>query len=194
MGNHQRKNGKVVPPKTVESPRDRIEKALNRIIASKNRPEDVAEFKRLLLANPDAVPERLKDLAAHAANALASKNEAVGAVECARFGSLRRELGYESSSVVERLLIDQVALCYLRLNQWEKAHATRTITMHTLGYGQFREKRLSAAQARYLRAIETLVRVRRLLALAPVSTVTAAPSGRTFTRMGSAIPPGTGIG
>ena len=44
--------------------------------------------------------------------------------------------------------------------------------MHTLGYGQFREKRLSAAQARYLRAIETLVRVRRLLALAPVSTVT----------------------
>ena len=92
--------------------------------------------------------------------------------------TIRRELGYEQSSPVERLLIEQVALCYLRMYHAEGVYThvlQNRPTPEEVGYW---DKRLSAVQRRYLRAVETLTRVRRLLGLPPVQVNIALAGGQ----------------
>jgi hypothetical protein len=62
------------------------------------------------------------------------------------------------------MLIEQIALCWLRLSIVEVRHADHT-TSGSIGISQadYWDRALSAAQRRYLRAIESLARVRRLL-------------------------------
>jgi len=74
---------------------------------------------------------------------------------------LKEELGYSTAPMLEKLLIEQVALCWLRQNITELT-LTRAANSGTLEQGEYWEKRLSAAQRRYLRACETLARVRKL--------------------------------
>lgn len=77
---------------------------------------------------------------------------------------MRDDLGYEKSSAVERSLIEHVCLCWLRLYATELRYE---LLMNggdmSLAQGEYMEKKLSAHQRRYLRAIETLARVRRLM-------------------------------
>lgn len=74
---------------------------------------------------------------------------------------LKEELGYSTAPMLEKLLIEQVALCWLRQNFTELT-LTRAANSGTLEQGEYWEKRLSATQRRYLRACETLARVRKL--------------------------------
>jgi hypothetical protein len=77
---------------------------------------------------------------------------------------VRRDLGQTSATPIEKMLIEQIALCWLRLSIVEVNHADHA-TSGTIGIPQadYWDRALSAAQRRYLRAIETLARVRRLL-------------------------------
>ncbi|MCK4849724.1 MAG: hypothetical protein KAT11_00160 [Phycisphaerae bacterium] len=82
-----------------------------------------------------------------------------------RYLNLLEDLGYKKSSEVERLLIEQVILSYFRMNITEMNY---TQNFHgeegiSLTLGIYYEKRLTAAQHRYLRALGTLARVRKLL-------------------------------
>ena len=62
-----------------------------------------------------------------------------------------------------RLIIGQIVGCWLRLSFVEYTYGRALVTgTLTLNQGDFWERRLSAAQRRYLRAIETLARVRRM--------------------------------
>lgn len=76
--------------------------------------------------------------------------------------SLRKELGYEGAPILEQLLIQQVALCWLKLNLVELSYSTVMKHSITLTLGMYWEKRLSFAQKRFTRACETLTRVRKL--------------------------------
>lgn len=60
-----------------------------------------------------------------------------------------------------RLLCEQVALCWLRLQATEHQYQNVS-TSKEIVVLEFVDRRLSAAQRRYLRAIEALARVRRL--------------------------------
>lgn len=77
----------------------------------------------------------------------------------------RRELGYDAAPALERPLIDLVLLCELRLGNIEQVYSVK---WGTNGGGissetaRFWEQRLSAAQRRFLGAVETLARVRRV--------------------------------
>lgn len=61
------------------------------------------------------------------------------------------QLGYNVAPMLERMLIESVVLAWMRYND-----------ELTIVQAEFRERRLSAAQRRYLRAVETLARIRRL--------------------------------
>lgn len=73
---------------------------------------------------------------------------------------LRASLEYESSHPLERLLIDQVALC------WLSYEVTKTLAMF-LAYRAdtepYWEQRLARVEKRYQRAIESLARTRKLV-------------------------------
>jgi hypothetical protein len=74
----------------------------------------------------------------------------------------RNQLGYENASALERALIDAVVLAWLRYADLERRYSNVMKGSISLQQADFWERRLGATQRRYLRAIETLARVRRL--------------------------------
>jgi hypothetical protein len=76
--------------------------------------------------------------------------------------AMRQGLGYEASPLLEQMLIDHLLLCWVRLQLAEHTYTGCIKEGGTLNQGIFWEKRLSAVQRRYLRAVETLARIRRM--------------------------------
>lgn len=79
---------------------------------------------------------------------------------------MRNDQGYDEADFIVRGLIDNVCLCWLRLYVTEFQYNQYTINA-SLARALFWEKALSAAQKRYLRAVETLARIRKLQQPAP---------------------------
>lgn len=79
-----------------------------------------------------------------------------------RLQVLKKELGSAEAPLLEQLLIQQAALCWLKLNLIELSYSGTMTQSITLTLGMYWEKRLTAAQKRFTRACETLVRVRKL--------------------------------
>lgn len=77
---------------------------------------------------------------------------------------LREELGYKDSPAIERLMIDRVILCWLRMNLIEFDYTAKTMTgdSHTLTLGLYLERRMSLASNRYNKALESLAKLRVL--------------------------------
>jgi len=77
--------------------------------------------------------------------------------------ALREGLGYAAASPLERTLIEHIEACWLRLHRAELAYSrVMGAASVTLAHGDYMERKLTHAQGRYLRAVETLARVRRL--------------------------------
>lgn len=75
---------------------------------------------------------------------------------------LERDLGYAAAAPLERLLIENVVCGWLNFNDVQRRYSRMMAQSISLTLGEYYEKRLSVAQRRYLQAIETLARVRRL--------------------------------
>jgi hypothetical protein len=94
-----------------------------------------------------------------------------------RLQSLKRELGSEGAPLLEQLLIQQAALCWLKLNLVELSYSSTMKQSITLTLGIFWETRLSAAQKRFTRACETLTLVRKLSRNTPALQFNIASNG-----------------
>lgn len=79
-------------------------------------------------------------------------------------GNMRIELGFNSSTFVEKMLIDEILMRWLRLSAMENDHKSATCKEHRFAEGMYYEKRLHLAQKRYLHSIETLAKVRKMIA------------------------------
>jgi len=79
-----------------------------------------------------------------------------------RLQVLKKDLGSDGAPMLEQLLIQQAALCWLRLTLAELAYSNVVKGSITLTLGLYMEKRLTMAQRRFTRACETLARVRKL--------------------------------
>jgi hypothetical protein len=102
-----------------------------------------------------------------------------GVKECwkHRLSTLRNELSYVGAPVLEQLLIQQAALCWLKLSLVDLSYSNVMKQSITLTLGVYWEKRLSAAQRRFTRACETLARVRKLSRNTPALKFNIATSG-----------------
>jgi hypothetical protein len=90
--------------------------------------------------------------------------------------------------MLEQMLIEEVLLCWLRLIIWEYKLTELDIEGMTLIKAEFWDKRLSGAQRRYLRACETLARVRRLTRNNPALQVNiAAQDGKQVNIAGDLV-------
>lgn len=87
----------------------------------------------------------------------------------ARLDRFKAQLGYQAATPLERLLIDQVGLCWLRLQIAEMSYAGADSRRATLRLAEldYWERRLNASQRRFLRAMETLARIRKLASRTP---------------------------
>jgi hypothetical protein len=75
---------------------------------------------------------------------------------------MRKLFSYNDSPILEQMVIEQILLSWLRLNLWEGKYTNESRQGMSLEKATFWEKRLSTAQRRYLRACESLARIRRL--------------------------------
>jgi hypothetical protein len=75
---------------------------------------------------------------------------------------IRARLAGENPSEVESLLARHAALCWLRLAEVEIMFSSKVAQSHSIAVGAYYDKRLSMAQRRFTRAVETLERVRMM--------------------------------
>jgi hypothetical protein len=103
-----------------------------------------------------------------------------GSRECwkQRLRAMRADLGHDTSTPLERLLIQQVTLCWLNLSLLEYRHVNIMKQSITLTLGAYWDKRLSMSQRRFTRACESLARVRRLSRRIPIQVNIAAQGGQ----------------
>jgi hypothetical protein len=78
------------------------------------------------------------------------------------FTQMPRDLALPTDGPLEQLLVQQVVLCWMRYGQVEYTYTTKMSSATTFQQLRYWEQRLNAAQRRYLRAVETLARVRKL--------------------------------
>lgn len=80
----------------------------------------------------------------------------------ANIQDIKNGLDYDQSPQVERLLIDAVVTAWLRWQWAEMRYSQHTGSDHSMREGEYWLQTAGAAQRRYLRAVETLARVRRI--------------------------------
>jgi hypothetical protein len=133
-----------------------------------SKPNASAEDRKALQAQFEKMPElwylhgKLCDYALEAMVSAWSKSALVQESVFSGTRALRQDLGYEQATPLERMLIDHIVLCWTRLQMAEKWYIDRHLEGVTLEVGRYWEERLSAIQRRYLRAVETLARIRRM--------------------------------
>jgi hypothetical protein len=121
---------------------------------------------RRLLAEHSDLWQVIADLAHEAAlNIIDKLDSSHGVKEALKQGwqALKNDLGYAQAPTLEQLLIDQVILSWLQLNITQCYYTDFTSQVQPLSALNYWEKRLSAAQSRYLRACQALVQTRKLL-------------------------------
>lgn len=145
-------------------------KAFMELLKSTNkerpRPEDVKALRKLLAEHPP-LWRVAGDLVRQNQAALVKKLGATDLMKVSVAAGLevvRDGLGYQDAGWLEKLLIEQVVTCRLRMNLTEQQY-TNSVYADRLTHedGYYWERRLAATQRRFLRAIETLARVRKVL-------------------------------
>lgn len=125
---------------------------------------DIRELRRWLEERPE-LGLAVVNLAEVAKNAIIETGplQQKSVKMCVESGMVQQknDLGYQDAPPLEQLLIENIVLCWLRLQVIELEVCKNTKGSHTLSAGRYWDQRLSAAQMRYLRAIETLARVRK---------------------------------
>ena len=152
---------------------------------SQENKEVVAEFRALLSVTNKSNPDRqslaklgeILDKIPNLANVLGNlmtqiegqiltnsfpSDKGFALIVSKRLENQRAELGYAGASAIEKSLIEHIIICHLRLITTELRYEKAMQTNPSLAMGQYWESKLSANQRRYLRAVETLARVRRL--------------------------------
>lgn len=76
---------------------------------------------------------------------------------------LRKDLGHDNAPKLEKMLIEEICYCWLAHSIIQNRYAGIVLDSITLAQGDFWERRINQSQKRYLRALDTLARVRKLL-------------------------------
>ena len=157
--------------------------------------EKVEALRKLLADNPD-MWRGLGELARTATENLidkAGRND-VAKRESVKRGAehLKRELGYSTAPTIERLAIEQVALCWVAFYNVQETYTYaryegQNVLKSTM---EFLDKQLTAAQQRYFRAMEGLARIRKLTKGIDVVQVNIAANGGQQINMATSTPAG----
>ena len=75
---------------------------------------------------------------------------------------LRDGMGYQEAPIMEKMIIDNIATCWLRLQYIDYAVAAKMAGDFNIRHMEFWQKSLATAQKSYLAACETLAKVRKM--------------------------------
>lgn len=125
---------------------------------------DIVELRKLFLR----MPELIDSVGCMAQIAIDNKLNAVienvllKEAVMAKIRDMKRQLKYDESPELERLLIQQIALCWLNLYAVQSRCTNLDNDSHSLNVGSYWDKRLNSAQRRFLKAVESLSKLRKV--------------------------------
>lgn len=155
----------VVATETASPEAQRLRRVLDATSTENPKREDIDELRRLLKEYPE-LWRVAGDFASLATDAiLKSATSQVVVRESAEYGLevLKKEMGYDHAPVLEKLLIENVAICRLQFYDAQAKHARGTSgSSVSIASADYWERRLMHSHVRYLKACETLARVRKL--------------------------------
>lgn len=164
-------NIKANGEKSAEAWRARLNELAKLIRVEKPEKQDIEDFKLTLpyvdLAFADMASANEKALI----NLMTPEHDnALRLTMEYSLSQMKRDLGYDQSSAVERLVINQIVLCWLRM-QVTEYRLTCNIEERMI---DFYDKRLNAAQLRFNRACESLLRTRKMMIQTPALQINIA--------------------
>ncbi len=159
---------------------DELLELVRRAYREKPDPKDLDKLRRKLEEVPNlwrAVFDIVEVIRSNLIDKTIAQKAARLALE-SNISNLMSGMGYEKGSALEKLLIDNIIITWLRL-QWVEFQMVGFMGNGAVGIAQmdFWERRLSLAQRRHLRACETLARVRKLLVKGPLLQINLASQG-----------------
>lgn len=127
--------------------------------------EDVAKVKKMLIQYPQLwkIGEGLSGSALYDYICRITKSKSQQLLIEAEAKDIKEQLGYSASNQIEKLIIDQILFCLINIIHIERRFTIfMTEGSHSTESGEYWQNTLTRSQNRYLRAIETLARVRKL--------------------------------
>jgi hypothetical protein len=149
----------------LDKAKQELAELMKRCDSKKATPQDLADLRAALTKHP-SMWRLVGDLAAVTQRQLLEAFDVSSTFkESVRhgLGVMRAELAGEDAPAIERLLAEQAAICWLQLNITQLKYSRSDNQSTSIALADYWERRLSADQRRFLRALETLARVRRLL-------------------------------
>lgn len=146
----------------------------------KPKPDDLAELRRFFDEDPELwrttgnMTRRTLD---HLLHTYYSQSAYLRECVSRRLREMREQLGYEESPPLERILIEQILVCWVNLHVLEINSATKLCESHSTETGLYWDRRLTGAQRRFRRASESLARIRKLSRNTPALQFNIATSG-----------------
>jgi hypothetical protein len=142
-------------------------------------PKDVDRFRKLAVSAPDSWP--LSSLATDSVrHQLIEKisNGSSRACLLAEVDLLKQRLDYDAAPALEQLLIEHILTARLRVLDAENRYNAGVVNQSvSLNVGIYWDNLLTSTQARFLRAIDCLARVRRLARNTPALQINIAREG-----------------
>jgi len=134
--------------------------------AKKPAKDDLNEIRKLLIDHPEfckAIFGTVEVVQTEIIKAMIGGQQEVPTVALEEYIlSVRDEMGYHSAPMMEKLLIENIVTCWLRMQHYEQQVAFRMKGSYTLTILEFWERRLTMAQRRYLAACESLAKIRKM--------------------------------
>ena len=153
------KGSSETAPVPSGAPRDEAELLTEAMYSKKPSEEAKALVAKLLKApglwrhHGDIMGEALKETVGASSHSYFDAESLKHGLE-----EMKAGLGFEGSSLPERLLIDQVLLCWLRLSLLERGQAKALASSQSYAHLSHLEKATTQAQRRYTNAISSLGR------------------------------------
>jgi len=158
--------------------RDSLGAAIDRCQGKNPKKKDLELLANELDANPRALAILGNLTDKNIEQIAASFNNPAFAVIVEKYApKIKKDLGYESAPMIEKLSIDAVVLSWLRWQKTEYSLSWRTHQSFSLKEGAYWEKSLNAAHNRYLKALESLAKIRKLARHDPALQVNIATQG-----------------
>lgn len=142
-----------------------INALLKRVDKANPAPADIEQLRKVLTQYPmiSRLNGDLASTAEHIIIKYASPTHIATRISIEKFCEYQRDqLGYKAASPLERLLIENVVISYLHLYVTQNRYESSIQSNSTFAQADYWERKLNAHQRRYLRAIETLARVRKM--------------------------------
>ncbi len=140
---------------------------------------DTARFRELAISNKDLWPcvtQAMGNIRTQLIDKISSNMSK--ALLLSEVSVLKKKLDYDDASHVERLLIDHVTTAWIRLVYAENLYTSTVVNKSlSLNVAQYWENYLTAVHGRYIRAVESLARVRKLIRNLPPIQINIASNG-----------------